>query len=185
MRNSCLNCARKHLSLAYILTFEKKFSRINLLTHIGQAEVLFDEFMTEDYEAHFWLAIGHLTRVENYFYSNPKMKNAISMADFIRKERVKAIDNITYRPDFSLIISTLKKNTKDVLIISKIDCESAVRGNVMEAVEETIESFSLFAKKMFKEYIQVVNKNKTWEKVDFIDLIEQATVLENGENNGE
>jgi hypothetical protein len=51
MRKSCLDCIRKHMAVAYILTIERNMNRLfNPIVHIGQAEVLFDEYMTGDYD---------------------------------------------------------------------------------------------------------------------------------------
>jgi len=177
MRNSCLNCTRKHLSIAHVLVFEKTFQGTDLLTHIGQAEVLFDEFLTGDYDAHFWLSVGHLARVENYLYSNYKVKDFIELADLIRKERVKAIDDEDYRPNFLLLskkINQIAKNTN----IDNIDYESGIKGNMLEAVEETIKEYPMLSKKIFAQYLDVMKHKKSWEEIDFLKLIEKVSELE-------
>jgi len=177
MRDSCLNCVRKHLSVAHVLTFEKTFQGIDLLTHIGQAEVLFDEFLTGDYDVHFWLSVGHLARIENYLYSNHKIKNFIQLADTIRKERVMAIENADYRPDFLLLGKNIRKLVKN-LNIQDIDYECGIKGNILEAVEETIKEYPKLSKKIFAEYSKAMEQKQGWEQIDFLELIEIATVLE-------
>ena len=177
MRDSCLNCARKHLSVAHILTFEKTFQGIDLLTHIGQAQVLFDEFLTGDYETHFWLSVGHLARIENYLYSNHKIKDFIKLADCIRKERVMAIDSDDYRPNFVLLSKNIRQIAKN-LDINNIDHECGIKGNILEAVEETIKEYPKLSKKIFAEYSRVIRQKQSWEQIDFLELIAIATGLE-------
>jgi len=177
MRDSCLNCARKHLSVSYVLMLEKAFPGIDLLSHIGQAEVLFDEFMTGDYDTHFWLSMGHLTRIENYLYSHFKTKNFIELADSIREERVKAIDAEDYRPDFFLLSSNLKKIVTNLHIVN-IDYECGIRGNILEAIEETVKEYPELSKKIFAEYSKVVAGKKGWKNINFMELINAVTKLE-------
>jgi len=177
MRDSCLNCTRKHLSVAHVLTIEKAFPGIDLLTHIGQAEVLFDEFMTGDYDSHFWLSVGHLARIENYLYSNYKTKNFIELADLIREERVKAIDTEDYRPNFFLLSKNLNKLVKNLRLVN-IDYECGIKGNMLEAIEETTKEHPELSKKIFAEYKKVMTNKKDWKQIDFLKLIETATELE-------
>ena len=178
MRDSCLNCVRKHLSVAHILTFEKTFQGIDLLTHIGQAEVLFDEFLTGDYDVHFWLSVGHLARIENYLYSNHKIKDFIKLADIIRKERIAAIEDEEYRPNFLLLRKNIREIAKNPNT-NDIDYESGIKGNILEAVEETIKEYPKLSKQIFAEYLKAIKKKQSWEQIDFLELIEIATQLEN------
>ena len=72
-RKTCLDCVRKHL---------------------GQAHVLFDEFLSGDYNSHFWLAVGHMAEAES-----ESVQDYPEIADMIREERCKAMSEEEYLPD--------------------------------------------------------------------------------------
>jgi hypothetical protein len=68
-RASCIDCSRKHVS---------------------QAEVLMEE-SKQGYPMHRWLAIGHLAEA-----SAELLEEHPDMADFIRQERLKYMDDEEY-----------------------------------------------------------------------------------------
>jgi predicted phosphoribosyltransferase len=66
VRESCLDCVRKHIAQAIILLKESKLGHPN----------------------HFWLALGHLAEAEE-----ESMKDHLNFAEYIRKERHKILKN--------------------------------------------------------------------------------------------
>jgi ribosome biogenesis SPOUT family RNA methylase Rps3 len=78
MRESCLDCTRKHLA---------------------QAEVLMLEYATGDYPVHRWYAVGHLAEAADEI-----MQTYPSVAERIRKERIAYMENCQYEVDTAELI---------------------------------------------------------------------------------
>lgn len=78
MRESCLDCARKH---------------------IAQAEVLMLEYATGDYPVHKWYAIGHLAEA-----ADEMMEKYPSVAEMLRRERLKYMDDDNYQVNTAELI---------------------------------------------------------------------------------
>lgn len=188
MRKSCLDCIRKHMAVSYLLVIEKRMNGLfNPIVHIGQAEVLFDEYMTGDYDTHFWLSLGHLAIVENYFYSDyfgaKEQKEAIKIADYIRSERIRAIKDPEYRPYFLGIVEHVKE-VKDNNTWFLKDKEYLILGNVFEALEEAISGFPKIYNKIKNEVVYILRREKKWEKFPFVEIIDMATEIEEKRNGG-
>lgn len=169
------------MAVAYILVVEKNMNGLfNPIVHIGQAEVLFDEYMTGDYDTHFWLSLGHLALVENHFYnsSGKEQKNAIELADYIRKERIKAIKDFSYRPYFLGIVEYIKEKGFDINTWSMKSKDYLILGNVSEALEESISGFPKIYNLLKNKIENIVRKEEKWEDFPFLKVIEMATIEE-------
>ena len=190
MRKSCLDCIRKHIAVAYLLVIEKNINgQFNPLVHIGQAEVLFDEYMTGDYDTHFWLSLGHLALVENYFYGfvygfvgDKGQKEAIKLADYIRETRIKAIKDFNYRPVFSFIAEDIENSKFDYNTQHLKNKDYLIYGNIFEALEESISVFPKIYNKIKNETLDILWQKKKWEDFQFVEIIDMATEEEEKQN---
>lgn len=99
MRESCLDCARKHLA---------------------QADILMMECATGDYPTHKWYAVGHMAEAADELLMGYK-----SIADRIRDERLKYMDDSTYNIDIGAIISLITEIAdQEVLTTSQSESEA-------------------------------------------------------------
>lgn len=80
MRESCLDCARKHLAQALVLMQESRLG----------------------YPEHKWIAIGHLAEA-----SEELVKDYQSLAGQIRCERLKYMDDSSYNIDIMHLIELI------------------------------------------------------------------------------
>lgn len=81
MRESCMDCARKHLA---------------------QAEILMMEFATGDYPTHKWYAVGHLAEA-----ADEMMLKFPEIADRIRQVRLQYMDDPTQNANIGELIALI------------------------------------------------------------------------------
>jgi 2'-5' RNA ligase len=102
LRDSCLNCIRKHL---------------------GQAAALMDE-TKQGYPAHRWLAIGHLGEA-----ASEALKKFPKLADEIREHRIKYISNPDYAVP---VVELIEKASKLVSEAANEDHKDQITGGIAD-----------------------------------------------------
>jgi len=177
MRESCLNCVRKHLSTARVFSIllKRKDYTLDILRELGQAKILLEEFSTGDYDMHFWYALGHMSVAEEIALRMDK----IDLFSFIREERSKSMgekeEEEYYIPDIiACIEAVVEEKISKIIKINRKELVACIQGHICEAMEESMKDFSGLYEDINDSY-QSVMKKKSWDDIEFDNLIDIAT----------
>lgn len=110
MRESCLDCARKH---------------------IAQAEILMLEYATGDYPVHKWYAVGHLAEA-----ADEMMEKYPSVAETLRTERLKYMEDDAYQINTAELIS-LVSSFDEQAVQNELEDMAYLMGEAEQYQQET------------------------------------------------
>ena len=188
MRESCLNCVRKHLSTARVFSIllKRKDYTLDILRELGQAKILLEEFRTGEYDMHFWYALGHMSVAEDIALR----LNKTDLFSFIREERSKSMgekeEDEYYIPDITACIEgVISERISKIIKINKKELLSCVQGHICESMEESMKDFPDLYKNI-NDFYKLAIKNKIpWEDIEYDVLIDMATDAAEEMNNEE
>jgi hypothetical protein len=183
MRETCLDCTRKHLAQAMSLAIKRyvKIENTDPFIELGQAKILLDEFKTGDYPLHLWFAIGHIAIVEN-MYLNSQNDNKEQVADLLRDVRIKTMEVENYYPDVNELLDRIRAIDGNMPELNLKDSVLDIKGHLNEAIEECSKLYPELARNIAEHFNAAISGQADWAEINYPAFIEMATELAFEEN---
>jgi len=139
--------------------------------HLAQAQILYTEFQSGDYDSHFWLAMGHISVIEFVLY----LDGEDDTAEVFRQERLNSIKEDAYVFDWAKLKKALRDSNYDCPEYTSQELMAMCDGNIKEAISESWIQPPNGLTKLARDLLHS-------PEPDFVGAIEAATEVALAEN---
>ena len=182
MRTRCFNCYRKHVGMAHVFwelssiasmgqsedpesQLDPKPISILIEEHFAQAQILYSEFQSGDYDAHFWLAMGHIAVIEFVLF----LAGEDGIAEQFRDERLNSISEEGYVFQWEKLRDIIYSEVSlDMPEFGHYELMILFRANIKEALSESRTRPSVGLEVLARDMLDS-------DAPDFVYAIEAAT----------